>query len=825
MKHRLAWIAAFVLVLGAFLALPATAQATYTWHHVGGDPLVSGGVWDTGKFSYLELNSAKVRLANALVAEANGLPSWVLPAAYKQIAAGNIKSSTIPVGTRVGAMSYGRSVVRVVKDTIYHGQYARLPYYYVNASRTSVVTINGMKYRQTMTYRVSMAKPCGNVYIFMKTVVRVRLYELYVEKRANASTGARLADWQIKGKVGSSTVSKITSSNGCVFVGYYPAGTRINLVEVGKEEWVTIVGAFNRTMPSSNLTLTFVNKVKTYPLYVEKRQDTVMGCFLANWTVKGTIGGKYFEVKTSSNGPILVGNFPSGTAFDLSEVSQSGWEVVSPSGGRFAGITDASDKTLTYVNKQKVYKLYVEKRADSTTGERLANWQIKGSAGTSSVNLTTNSSTPVLVGEFIAGTSYDLQETLQSSWVIVSPSGGRFVGTMPSSDVTLTFVNRYCAPTFKLYVEKRKDTSNGSLLADWTIKGYVGGKFYEVKTSTSGPTLIGEFPAGTSYDLSEILQSGWEFVSPTSGRFTGTTGSTSSTLVFVNKPCPPPTYKLYVNKWFNSVGGERIAGVRIIGHVGSKQVDMYSSGTGSVLLGEFVAGEDIYLKETLATDQFAISPANGIFTGKTTSSVQTVDFVNGKYCPPQKYKLYVEKRADSTLGLRLAGWQIKGSAGTSSVNLITNASTPVLVGEFVAGTSYDLSEVLQSDWVIVSPSGGRFVGTMPSSDVTLTFVNRYCAPHEMSIETTVSGVYCGDRNFFAASCGVVVKTHNDNDKVHIAWTIDGVSDYEDQYIFTKLLSYDTTHTIIVTVSDTAGHSVDKEMKIKKVGPGPPPPVN
>lgn len=164
------FLAVILVVLVAALMAPAAAQATtwHYWHHVGGDPL-HANVNTAGEFSYLMLNSSKYATAQKLVAKADGLPSWVMKSAKSELQDGDIHSSTIGIGTKVGAMSYGRKVVRVMKNTIYHGQYKHLSYYYVNASKTTTVTIDGKTYRKTVTYRVSMAKKCGNVFVFHKT--------------------------------------------------------------------------------------------------------------------------------------------------------------------------------------------------------------------------------------------------------------------------------------------------------------------------------------------------------------------------------------------------------------------------------------------------------------------------------------------------------------------------------------------------------------------------------------------------------------------------------------------------------------------------------
>jgi hypothetical protein len=94
-----------------------------------------------------------------------------------------------------------------------------------------------------------------------------------------------------------------------------------------------------------------------------------------------------------------------------------------------------------------------------------------------------------------------------------------------------------------------------------------------------------------------------------------------------------------------------------------------------------------------------------------------------------KHNLYIEKRRDSTEGALLGGWEVTGTVGVASIDATTSASGPKLVGSFAAGTAYDLTEVLQQGWVIVSPNGGNFTGVMPAGDLTLIFVN-----HEENID-------------------------------------------------------------------------------------------
>jgi len=280
MKRKLLAVLAIVLVTMAMTPAVASATTWHYWHNVGGDPLVSGGVNTMGKFSYQMLNSSKVRKATSLVASADKLPSWVRKSADAELAAGDIHATTLAIGSKVGAMSYGKRVVRVMQNTIYHGQYKSLAYYYVTASNTTTVTISGVKYRQTVSYRVSMAKKCGNVFIWYMRTVRTRI-----------------------------------------------------------------------PVPP-------IIPCPTYKLYVEKRQDSATGPRLAGWTIHGSVassvGPEGFNVQTETNYAVLVGEFPTGRTYDFSELQQAGWEIVSPTGGEFRGTIGTSDVILTFVNRRVI---------------------------------------------------------------------------------------------------------------------------------------------------------------------------------------------------------------------------------------------------------------------------------------------------------------------------------------------------------------------------------------------------------------------------------------------------------------------------------------
>lgn len=557
MRTKLVIILAVLVI--ALIAVPA-AQA-YTWSHVGGDPLVPGGVWSDGDFSYLMLNSSKVRTALSYVRSANGQPKWVLPNAYDAVAKGKIHTGSVPMYAHLGAMSYGRNTIRVVKNTVYAGQYNPLPIFHVVSSKTTTVKIDGKYFRQTTSYRVSMAKPCGNVFIYKKTVTRKRLWELRVEKRLDTISGERLAGWQITGTVGGKDKSLTTKSTGSVLVGRYLAGTKYNLSEVLTEGWEIVSpegGNFAGKMPKKNLTLKFVNRepcAPIYKLYVQKQEDCSFK-LLAGWVISGNVGGAPVSVTTVSTGSTLVGEYVEGTSYSLSETLKDGWEIVSPANGNFTGQMPAHDLTLTFVNKPynppppppDEYCLFVRK-VNADGGALIGGWGISGTLAGQEVSKSTSASGWVLVGALEEGESYFLSEETRENWFPVSPTTGYFSGVMGTKDVYLTFSNRYSPPEpqeYCLFVEVREDSTTGPRLSNWTVQGYGGGSWYSVLSSSSDWIRVDCFEEGTVYDFSIVMKDGWQLVSPSGGRYTGTMPNHNVYLTYVVRRCPPPSHELSV---------------------------------------------------------------------------------------------------------------------------------------------------------------------------------------------------------------------------------------------------------------------------------------
>jgi hypothetical protein len=169
-------------------------------------------------------------------------------------------------------MAFGPVVTKIVKHTVWTGK-KNLPYYYVLAANTvgSLVTDSvvlgtnapaEINYEVTTIYRVALAKTCGNPFVFRRTVIRTPLYNLYIEKRSETTTGTLLGGWEVTGTVGVASIDATTSTSGAKLIGVFPAGTPYHLTEVSNPDWVPLspaLGIWTGLMPSEDLTLIWVN--------------------------------------------------------------------------------------------------------------------------------------------------------------------------------------------------------------------------------------------------------------------------------------------------------------------------------------------------------------------------------------------------------------------------------------------------------------------------------------------------------------------------------------------------------------------------------------
>jgi hypothetical protein len=247
--------ALLALMLATALVAPASALA-YDWTKSPVNPLVKGGVHSTAKFKKLVTSNSKVRSAMRGVIKADKYPGWVFSAATKQAAAGNIHSSSLKHGSRIGAMGYGLKKTRIVRNTIWNGN-GHLPYYYVYANRTVVES----GYYVTTSYRVCLAKTCANPFIISRRVTRAPANgNLFVETRD--VNNVRVGGVPITGTVGTQSISVQTTDTAPTPLGQFPVGTPYDLSPgapgvVG--ESTPLPGHLTGTVPAGDFTIVFVS--------------------------------------------------------------------------------------------------------------------------------------------------------------------------------------------------------------------------------------------------------------------------------------------------------------------------------------------------------------------------------------------------------------------------------------------------------------------------------------------------------------------------------------------------------------------------------------
>lgn len=248
-----------LLALATALVLPTSALA-YDWTKSPVNPLVKGGVHSTAKFKSLMSSNSKVRSALRGVIKADKYPGWVFSAATKQAAAGNVHSSSLKRGARIGAMAFGLKKTKIIKNTIWKGK-GRLPYYYVDASRTVVES----GYNVTTTFKVSLSKTCANPFVMGRRVTRTPVLPQppathTLRARVIDGSGNPVSEWQITGQVGTETVDAVTGSDGSIDLGSFAPGTEYNLAPSLSGGVIELEGSAGHTgtMPDSDLTLTFL---------------------------------------------------------------------------------------------------------------------------------------------------------------------------------------------------------------------------------------------------------------------------------------------------------------------------------------------------------------------------------------------------------------------------------------------------------------------------------------------------------------------------------------------------------------------------------------
>jgi hypothetical protein len=206
----------------AHIASNATAANVFDWSHVGGNPLVPGGVQTVGAAkAFLESGNGRAALSS------EGLTPAEVAAVEKAVRANKLRNCTIPAGVIIPTMVSGNGEVdhNVVLDDPSHPN--GIPGFCVDATRTFM---QGRK-KVTETIKEGVAGPCANALELGKSFVSVnqpkpRKAKVEVFKIALSELGNQFFDnnghaidptgtfrFEAKCKDGKKTVDKIVTYN------------------------------------------------------------------------------------------------------------------------------------------------------------------------------------------------------------------------------------------------------------------------------------------------------------------------------------------------------------------------------------------------------------------------------------------------------------------------------------------------------------------------------------------------------------------------------------------------------------------------------------
>lgn len=146
----------------------STSAKTFFWTVYGGNKVRTAGCESKAIFESL-MGQKWYQSRFSSLFNKHGIPSWVLPAAIKQSKEKHVFPGEVARGQLILAMFSGRGKSAEEAGPVqYMGKRKHVPDYYVVASKSSTVTINGMQYKRVDSYRVGSFRACANggVYLF-----------------------------------------------------------------------------------------------------------------------------------------------------------------------------------------------------------------------------------------------------------------------------------------------------------------------------------------------------------------------------------------------------------------------------------------------------------------------------------------------------------------------------------------------------------------------------------------------------------------------------------------------------------------------------------
>jgi hypothetical protein len=197
-----------------------------------------------------------------------------------------------------------------------------------------------------------------------------------------------------------------------------------------------------------------------------------------------------------------------------------------------------------------------------------------------------------------------------------------------------------------------------------------------------------------------------------------------------------------------------------------------------------------------------------------------------KITKKQLFPLYVQKQ--NTCYQLLAGFHINGTVGGAPAKLVTSATALTLVGYYLPGTSYDLSEVNQTGYEIVKPVSGNYTGKTKKGELILTYIDQLITPSPTpspSPTTTLQATACvtpGQCN----GTGTLSATFNvsaNESNLTMVWSWNGQTETTSLLSLPVTLCYNVVYFASVTVTDQSGNQVQITLSpFDFVGAGSPP---
>ncbi len=480
--------------------------------------------------------------------------------------------------------------------------------------------------------------------------------------------------------------------------------------------------------------------------------DTATGDGLADWEINlfDANGEELLDTAlTNVSGYYEFSELCLGT-YVVNETLMDGWKLVSPSQGFYV-------VTLTEQNPVKDNLDFINERVacngsifgfklNQSTMLGLEGWEIRlfNQTGLVKTQVTDEDGAYDFTG--LCNGTYIVNETVKEGWELESPSEGSYTVIINVPDQRVgpkNFVNELEVVCNATIFGHKLNQSTMLGLEGWDIQLYNGTVLIDTETTDEQGFYEFEDLCTGTYIVKEVVESGWEIVSPGGGSFT----------VTITDPNQQAGPKDFVNE------REVMCNATIFGHKFDEETDEGLAGwdiqlyNGTVLIDTETTDEQGFyefddlctgtyvIKEVLKTGWEIETPPEGSFTVSITDPNQTVgpkDFYNEQVCNATIFGHKLDEETEEGL----AGWEIKLFMGATLIDTQVTGEDGFYEFKALCPGTYTINETLKEGWHIVSPEGGSYT-------VTITQHGEHVGPKDFVnafVETELSGMKFSDVN-------------------------------------------------------------------------------